>query len=88
MIDEKGNRYYLAIGRAIDQNNKVIQDFTWNYFGAGANRNRLERPAGMVPGGQSPGARQLRGRNRPANHAFQPATCRFRRAALATNWTG
>ncbi len=31
MIDEKGNRYYLAIGRAIDQNNKVIQDFTWNY---------------------------------------------------------
>ena len=32
MIDEKGNRYYLAIGRALDQNNKVIQDFTWNYF--------------------------------------------------------
>ena len=32
MIDEKGNRYYLAIGRTIDQNNKVIQDFTLNYF--------------------------------------------------------
>jgi heavy metal sensor kinase len=32
MIDEKGNRYYLGIGRTIDQNNKVIQDFTWNYF--------------------------------------------------------
>lgn len=32
MIDIKGNRYYLSIGRAIDQNNKVIQDFTWNYF--------------------------------------------------------
>ena len=31
MIDAKGNRYYLAIGRAIDQNNKVIHDFTWNY---------------------------------------------------------
>lgn len=32
MIDEKGNRYYLAIGRTIDQNSKVIHDFTWNYF--------------------------------------------------------
>jgi heavy metal sensor kinase len=32
MIDEKGSRYYLAIGRAIDQNNKVIQNFTLNYF--------------------------------------------------------
>jgi heavy metal sensor kinase len=32
MIDERGHRYYLAIGRAIDQNNKVIYDFTRNYF--------------------------------------------------------
>jgi heavy metal sensor kinase len=32
MVDEKGNRYYLAIGRTLDQDNKVIHDFTWNYF--------------------------------------------------------
>jgi len=32
MIDERGNRYYLAIGRAIDYNDKVLRDFTWNYF--------------------------------------------------------
>ena len=32
MIDERGNRYYLAIGRAIDQNLKVISDFTRNYL--------------------------------------------------------
>src|SRR5580704_6505223 len=32
MIDETGNRYYLAIGRNIDQNNKVVRDFTRNYF--------------------------------------------------------
>jgi heavy metal sensor kinase len=32
MIDERGNRYYLAIGRAIDQNNIVIRDFTLNYL--------------------------------------------------------
>jgi len=32
MIDERGNDYYLAIGRAIDQNDKVLYDFTWNYF--------------------------------------------------------
>ena len=32
MIDERGNRYYLAIGRAIDQNNKVIRDFSVNYL--------------------------------------------------------
>jgi heavy metal sensor kinase len=32
MIDERGNKYYLAIGRAIDQNNKVIRDFTLNYL--------------------------------------------------------
>ena len=32
MIDETGNKYYLSIGRAIDQNDKVIRDFTWNYF--------------------------------------------------------
>jgi heavy metal sensor kinase len=32
MIDEHGHKYYLAIGRAIDQNNKVVRDFTRNYF--------------------------------------------------------
>ncbi len=32
MIDERGNKYYLAIGRAIDQNNKVIRDFSVNYL--------------------------------------------------------
>ncbi len=32
MIDERGNKYYLAIGRAIDQNNKVIRDFSLNYL--------------------------------------------------------
>ena len=32
MIDERGNKYYLAIGRAIDQNNRVIRDFTVNYL--------------------------------------------------------
>ncbi|HTR36570.1 MAG TPA: ATP-binding protein [Bryobacteraceae bacterium] len=32
MIDERGNDYYLAIGRAIDQNDKVLYDFTRNYF--------------------------------------------------------
>jgi heavy metal sensor kinase len=32
MVDERGNRYYLAIGRALDYNDKVLRDFTWNYF--------------------------------------------------------
>lgn len=32
LIDERGNDYYLAIGRAIDQNDKVLYDFTRNYF--------------------------------------------------------
>jgi heavy metal sensor kinase len=32
MIDERGHKYYLAIGRAIDQNNRVVSDFTRNYF--------------------------------------------------------
>jgi heavy metal sensor kinase len=32
MLDSGGHKYYLAIGRAIDQNAKVIHDFTWNYF--------------------------------------------------------
>jgi heavy metal sensor kinase len=32
MIDARNNRYYLAIGRAVDYNDKVISDFTWNYF--------------------------------------------------------
>ena len=32
MIDGKGNKYYLAIGRAMDQNNKVIRDFSLNYL--------------------------------------------------------
>jgi len=32
MIDERRNKYFLAIGRPIDYNDKVIRDFTWNYF--------------------------------------------------------
>src|SRR5271155_5469738 len=32
MIDETGNKYYLAIGRPVDQNNRVVRDFTRNYF--------------------------------------------------------
>jgi heavy metal sensor kinase len=32
MIDARNNKYYLAIGRAVDYNDKVIRDFTWNYF--------------------------------------------------------
>jgi hypothetical protein len=32
MIDESRNKYYLAIGRAADHNDKVIQNFTWIYF--------------------------------------------------------
>jgi len=32
MIDETGNRYFLAIGRAVDQNRRVVRDFTRNYF--------------------------------------------------------
>jgi heavy metal sensor kinase len=32
MIDAKGNKYYLSIGRAVDYNDKVIQNFTLNYF--------------------------------------------------------
>jgi heavy metal sensor kinase len=31
-VDHDGHKYYLAIGRAIDSNYKVISDFTWNYF--------------------------------------------------------
>jgi len=31
-VDQGGHKYYLAIGRSIDQNTKVIHDFTWNYF--------------------------------------------------------
>jgi heavy metal sensor kinase len=32
MVDQGGHRYYLSIGRAIDQNSKVLRDFTRNYF--------------------------------------------------------
>jgi len=32
MVDQFGHKYYLAIGRAIDQNAKVLGDFTRNYF--------------------------------------------------------
>jgi len=32
MVDERHNRYYLAIGRALDYNDKVIRDFTLNYL--------------------------------------------------------
>jgi heavy metal sensor kinase len=31
-VDHDGHKYYLAIGRAVDYNNKVISDFTRNYF--------------------------------------------------------
>ncbi len=31
-VDHDGHKYYLAIGRALDYNNKVISDFTRNYF--------------------------------------------------------
>ena len=32
MVDLGGHKYYLAIGRAIDQNIKTVRDFTRNYF--------------------------------------------------------
>lgn len=31
-VDHDGHKYYLAIGRAMDYNDKVISDFTRNYF--------------------------------------------------------
>ncbi|HLG96458.1 MAG TPA: histidine kinase dimerization/phospho-acceptor domain-containing protein, partial [Bryobacteraceae bacterium] len=31
-VDHDGHKYYLAIGRALDYNYKVISDFTRNYF--------------------------------------------------------
>jgi heavy metal sensor kinase len=31
-VDHDGHNYYLAIGRALDYNDKVIRDFTWDYF--------------------------------------------------------
>ena len=31
-VDHDGHKYYLAIGRALDYNDKVIRNFTWNYF--------------------------------------------------------
>lgn len=31
-VDHDGHKYYLAIGRAVDYNDKVISDFTRNYF--------------------------------------------------------
>src|SRR5580700_7392597 len=31
-VDHDGHKYYLAIGRAVDYNNKVISDLTRNYF--------------------------------------------------------
>ena len=31
-VDHDGHKYYLAIGRAIDYNDQVIRNFTWNYF--------------------------------------------------------
>lgn len=33
MIDERHRQYYLAIGRSIDNNDRAIRHFTWNYFG-------------------------------------------------------
>ena len=32
MIDERHHRYYLAIGRSVADNEKVVRDFTWKYF--------------------------------------------------------
>jgi heavy metal sensor kinase len=32
LVDHAGHKYYIAIGRAIDQNNKIVGDFTRNYF--------------------------------------------------------
>ena len=88
MIDEKGNRYYLAIGRAIDQNNKVIQDFTWNYFALVPDRDRFEWPAGMVPGGKALIPVNSVAEDRAADHALQPGhadphTSRWRRIGPA-----
>src|SRR5579871_5611597 len=31
-VDHDGHKYYLAIGRALDYNDKVIREFTRNYF--------------------------------------------------------
>jgi len=31
-VDHEGHKYYLGIGRAVDYNDKVIHDFTVNYF--------------------------------------------------------
>jgi heavy metal sensor kinase len=31
-VDHDGHKYYLAIGRALDYNDKVITNFTWEYF--------------------------------------------------------
>jgi heavy metal sensor kinase len=31
-VDHDGHKYYLAIGRAIDYNDQVIKNFTWDYF--------------------------------------------------------
>ena len=31
-VDHDGHKYYLAIGRAVDYNDKVTNDFTWKYF--------------------------------------------------------
>ncbi len=31
-VDHDGHKYYLAIGRAVDYNDKVIRNFTWDYF--------------------------------------------------------
>ena len=31
-VDHDGHKYYLAIGRALDYNDKVIRSFTWDYF--------------------------------------------------------
>lgn len=31
-VDHDGHKYYLAIGRAVDYNDQVISNFTWQYF--------------------------------------------------------
>ena len=32
LVDHAGHKYYIAIGRAIDQNSRITRDFTRNYF--------------------------------------------------------
>ncbi len=86
-VDHDGHKYYLAIGRAIDYNDKVISDFTWNYFRLGAAGDRAQRRSGLVPGGPRARAGEFGGRGRAAHHALQSRCADSRCATPATNWT-